>query len=659
MATRQRRPRRKFIVVQDGGPGISKGLSIAIYCGALIVFPILATFLSQALHNGSFSYTLDWLRSSTWVFVVNAVIFSGMMVIAVSASGNLNIGTAIFTLVTFLLTYISYFKLRAVDEPLLVWDFLTPRELFSMLPSIINPKSIILVVLCVVFCIGVIAAAPLTRLYRISIINRICAFIAGLLVVLMGCFPSLPGVSNAMNAMGVDQSITSQDLRYESNGFILSFFMGCQDAFIEIPGKYTEARIDAMGTQIKQLTSQDEKKEVPQDAAHLVMVINQNFWDPNVLTNYEHSRNPVPNYTDLVQQGYVKNIVSPVNGTKVCNLEYELLTGLSMEYLPAGSVAYQQYMTPSVPTILDMLEDFGYRTVAITAEASNVWGRDEIYEGMGFDLYLSLEDFPDSASRVGDVVSDEALADMILQILSDAEQPTFVFVVTGENTIPYSGDKYTDNDFITLNIQVEWSDAYNTYLQGLEHADNMLGKLTEGMEELDYPAKMCFMGSRLPTFDGFYGLYYHGGLISGAHSYQWTMEETLLMHTVPVVVWGNGTYIETEELFDEEGNLVSSTEIIHKDTAQFMCQNDTVSAWLLPEIMIDWAELPMYGMYKQIWRRGEVLSIIYEGIIVDDEGRFFSETPTDLEASIESYRILNYDAVFGYRYLKRYLYEIP
>ncbi len=646
-------------MVQEGGPGISKGLSLAIYCGALIVFPILAAFLSQTLHNGSFSYTLGWLRSSFWIFLVNAVVFSGMMAIAVSASGNLNVGTAIFTLVTFLLTYISYFKLRTVDEPLLVWDFLSPRELFSLLPSIINPKSLILVVLCVIFCIGIIAAAPLTRLYKISITNRICVFIAGLLIVLMGCFPSLPVVSTALTAMGVDQSSTSQDLRYERNGFILSFLMGCQDAFIDIPGKYTESRIDAMGSQIRQLASQEDKKEVPQDAAHLVMVVNQNFWDPNVLTEYEHSRNPVPNYTDLAQEGYVKNIISPVDGIKVCNLEYELLTGLSMEYLPAGSVAYQHYMKPSVPTILDMLEDFGYRTVAITAEASKVWDREEIYQGMGFDMYLSLEDFPDSAPLVGGVVSDEALADMVLQILSDAEQPTFVFVVTGENTRPYSKDKYQDNDFVTLNIQVEWSDAYNTYLRGLEHADNMLGKLTKGMDGMNYPAKLCFMGSRLPSFDGFYGLYYRGGLISGGHSYQWTMEENLLMHTVPVVIWGNGTYTETKEEFDEEGNLVSTTQVVHKDTAEFMCQNDTVSAWLLPEIMIDWADLPMYGMYRQIWRRGEVLSIIYDGIIVDDEGRFFSETPQDLEASIESYRILNYDAVFGYRYLRKYLYEIP
>lgn len=657
MATK--RNSHSFIVVRESNTGVGKGLSTAIYCAAVLVLPLLAAFFSQALHNGSFSYTLDWLRSNTFVFLVNAFIFSGMMVIAVSVSGNLNIGVAIFTLVTFLLTYISYFKIRMVDEPLQVWDFLSPRELLSLLPAIVKPKSVALVVLCIALCALMIVAIPVTRLYKIKPINRVCAFIAGLLVVLMGCFPSLPVVNSAMTAMEVDQGITSQDLRCESNGFILSFFMGCQDAFVEIPGKYTESRIDAMATQIKQLTGQDENKEVPEDAPHMVMVINQNFWDPSVLKKYEMSHNPLEFYSQLESQGYVKNIISPINGVKVCNLEYELLTGLSMEFLPTGTSAYGQYLSPSVPTIIEMLGDFGYRTVAISAEKASVWDRDEIYEGMGFDLFLSEEDFPAEAPRVSGVVSDQAIADMILQLLEDAEQPTFVFVVTAENTIPYSKNRYTDNEYRTLNIQVEWSDAFNTYLQGLEHADQMLEQLATGMEALEYPAKMCFMGSRLPSFDGFYGLYYHGGLVSGAHSYQWTMEETLLMHTVPVVIWGNETYVETEEICDEEGNVISTESIIHLDTAEFMCSADTINAWLLPEIMMDWAELPMYGMYKQIWRRGEVLSVIFEGIVVDDEGRAFRETPEYLEASIESYRILNYDAIFGYRYAKRYLYEIP
>lgn len=654
-----KRKKHSFIVVRESNTGVGKGLSMVIYCAAIIVFPLLAAFLSQTLHNGSFSYTLNWLRANPSVFLVNSFIFSGMMIVAVSATGNLNIGVSVFTGVTFLLTYVSYFKVRIVDEPLQVWDFLSIRELFSLLPDIIKVKSLVLVVLCVALCSIMIVTIPMTRLYKIKSINRICFFIAGLLVVLMGCFPSLPVVGNAMTAMGVDQSITSQDLRCEKNGFILSFFMGCQDAFVEIPGKYTESRVDAMATQIKQLTGQDENKTVPEDAAHMVMVINQNFWDPSVLKKYEISDNPLKFYSQLKEEGYVKNIISPINGNKVCNLEYELLTGLSMEFLPTGTVAYQQYMSSSVPTIVDMLRDFGYKTVVISAEKANVWQRESVYQDMGIDLFICEEDFPKEAERIGGVVSDGAIADMVLQILKDADQPTFVFVVTAENTIPFSKGKYEDNPYVTLNIQVGWADTFNTYLMGLEHADNMLQKLATGMEQLDYPAKMCFMGSRLPTFDGFYGLYYYGGLVTGSHAYQWNMEETLLMHTVPVVIWGNGTYTETEEIVDEEGNVISTNIITHLDTAQYMCSTDTVSAWLLPEIMMDWAQLPMYGLYKQIWRRGEVLSVLYDGIVVDDEGKAFRETPEYLEASIESYRILNYDCIFGYRYTKRYLYEIP
>ena len=47
------------------------------------------------------------------------------------------------------------------------------------------------------------------------------------------------------------------------------------------------------------------------------------------------------------------------------NSEFEFLTGDSLAFLPAGSVAYQQFVKDETPTLVEQLKLQGYQTAAI------------------------------------------------------------------------------------------------------------------------------------------------------------------------------------------------------------------------------------------------------------------------------------------------------
>ena len=79
----------------------------------------------------------------------------------------------------------------------------------------------------------------------------------------------------------------------------------------------------------------------------------------------------------------------------------------------------------------------------------------------------------------------------------------------------------------------------------------------------------------------------------------------------------------------------------------------------MPSIILDWCKIPMNPWYKQIWRRGEVISVYINGAVADGDGNIYDSVTEDMEATYAAYEMMNYDILFGNRYSKKYLYTKP
>ena len=82
---------------------------------------------------------------------------------------------------------------------------------------------------------------------------------------------------------------------------------------------------------------QDESQQVP----NVIMVQLEAFIDPNRLEGFTYSENPVPVFIER-KENYTSGYLSvPAIGAGTANTEFEVLTGMSLDYCGPGEYPYK------------------------------------------------------------------------------------------------------------------------------------------------------------------------------------------------------------------------------------------------------------------------------------------------------------------------------
>ena len=85
----------------------------------------------------------------------------------------------------------------------------------------------------------------------------------------------------------------------------------------------------------------------------------------------------------------------PVFGAGTSNSEFEFLSGDSISFLPTGCNVYQSYVKDTVPSLVSTLGALGYSRTAFHPYYGEGWNRRNVYPLLGFENYISIEDFVD------------------------------------------------------------------------------------------------------------------------------------------------------------------------------------------------------------------------------------------------------------------------
>ena len=107
-----------------------------------------------------------------------------------------------------------------------------------------------------------------------------------------------------------------------------------------------------------------------------------------------------------------------------------------MSFLPSGSVPYQLYVRDPEYGLADILKSQGYYTIAMHPNKAHNWNRASVYPCMGFDEFISLENWGDEHRELlRNYVSDKATFEKIISLYEekDADEKLFTFCVTMQN----------------------------------------------------------------------------------------------------------------------------------------------------------------------------------------------------------------------------------
>lgn len=299
---------------------------------------------------------------------------------------------------------------------------------------------------------------------------------------------------------------------YREQGWLTSFVAVAQDMKVDKPAGYTkEATQKLVEDTAERYRTRKEgdadaiaaREQFQQLQPSVVVIMNETFSD---LSQFQelHAGYLGPPFLNGLDDALVKgNLAVSVNGGGTCNTEFEFLTGNSMAFFGTGMYPYSAYGFSGCQGMARQFDDLGYTTIAIHPNFATNWGRDVIYRDMGFQTFLSLEDFI-GADIVHNEVSDAATYDKVLQLLAEDDSPQFVFDVTMQNHSGYNRGGVPDR-FSCNYVPSDWGSdeqvaELNEYLGCIRASDAALADFIGQLRHLDRPVVVVFFGDHQPGF---------------------------------------------------------------------------------------------------------------------------------------------------------------
>lgn len=318
------------------------------------------------------------------------------------------------------------------------------------------------------------------------------------------------------------------------NGFLLNFAIELRDSIIRKPAGY-----DAQA--IRALAEPHETKPLPVDdeAPSIIVIMDESFADLRILGDNFQTNIDVTPFFDSLQENTIRGYaLTSVYGGGTANTEYEFLTGNSLAFLPAGCVAYQQFLPEDAYSMVSALKDRGYATVAMHPYYASGWMRNKVWPQLGFQESYFLESFP-RQNLVRAFVSDQEMFEKVVQRYErrDRTRPLFLFGVTMQN---HGGYSYFGPNYVG-EVQLRgYTQAYpraEQYLSLIHETDRALEYLIRYFDEVDEKVVVCFFGDHLPSLEREFYEEVHGGPFED-------LTQQMLQYEIPFFVWTN---FENEE----------------------------------------------------------------------------------------------------------------
>jgi phosphoglycerol transferase MdoB-like AlkP superfamily enzyme len=478
--------------------------------------------LIESLSRGQIAGTLAWSISHFAVFLASTILTACLLVLIASATGRPRLALGAITLPLVLLAGVSGIKLRLLGLPLLPSDL----GLVSEAGSVVHAGDLLsLSQAAGLLLFGAVGVLLALRFGRERLPARDRAVGAAVAALLLGAIWLAPPAAYGARAEAYDQA---QNVR--ANGFLLTEVttMAGHGALGNGSDQLAVAALAAVGAEPSR-----PAEEPAVVKPNIIVVLSESLFDLTGLPGVTYSQDPLPFFHSLPQKYTHGTMLSPQFGGSTANVELEVLTGLSMRFLPDGSIPYNQYITRPVDSLASILTRQGYTATAITPWSNWFFHNNIVYRNMGFHRLITNEFMRRVFS--GPNIPDAEVASLIMTETAKTEGPDFVFANTGENHYPYDPGKFPVNTIEVQGLTEPAKGLLETYAQGCSSADKMLQTLVEHYDQSGEPTIIVWFGDHKPVLGPDYLVYRESGYITGTDDPNFVNK----MYEVPVLIWNN------------------------------------------------------------------------------------------------------------------------
>ncbi len=409
--------------------------------------------------------------------------------------------------------------------------------------------------------------------------NIWCKLALRFVFVLLAVVSCASGINHAAPLAMSQYNAFDTTLSNRKMGTILVFIMNVRNGRLDMPENYNKQTAE----QILADTSVADKIVPAVEKPNIIVIMNEAFCDIGGIYKVGESEDPLKYWHSLQENTISGDMLVSINGGGTSYTEFEFLTGISGGIIPIAKTPYLDCIKSDTASLAWDLKEQGYTNIAVHPFWSSCWNRGIVYPFLGFDDFISGEDFSDKEKSAKDYnsISDEHIIthtdfgddlEYIRDYMSDRQsykkvieqfenkskdEKLFVFNVTVQN---HSGFDYEGEDFEEDVFSSKYDNKpTNQYLSLLKQSDIAYGELIEYFKNYDEPTIILMFGDHQPGI----ALATAPTEESTQDSYKVYCKNNLEGFIVPYKLWANYDIPEQQPSITSAGFL----SLILKDTA--------------------------------------------------------------------------------------------
>ncbi len=450
-------------------------------------------FTIEVISRHSFGKALSFLTLHTWAFVYNSfIIFASLAFVylvrkrafvRVIISGFwIFLGTVNGCILSNRVTPFGYTDLNCISDLLSMQNtnYFTAKEAVLFVSVI---------VMFLAFCVYLFLKGPKFQGERRKVFTPcMVAF----------CLMMVPITTQAAQSSNILASYFANIAQgYENYGFVYGFSTSVVDRGMSKPDNYSKESVDAA-------KNVSRKKTEVKNKPNIITVLLESFIDPTEVNYLNLSADPIPNFRELTKNYTSGHLTVPVVGAGTANTEFEILTGMNMQYFGTGEYPYKTILKQTdCESIASDLSKIGYGTHVVHNNGGNFYSRANAFSMMGFDSFTSKELMNiQEYTPLGSWPTDDILIDETIKALdATKDQPDFVYTITVQGHGDYPKDKILTNPEITVSgaEDEEADNQWEYYVNMIHEVDKFVGNLITALDERGEDTIVVFFGDHLPS----------------------------------------------------------------------------------------------------------------------------------------------------------------
>lgn len=294
---------------------------------------------------------------------------------------------------------------------------------------------------------------------------------------------------------------------YRDYGVVYCFTNTWLNTGIHKPAKYSEESIlnifdkNELGDDNAMLL---EQKDVDEQYPNILFLQLESFIDPMTIKSIELSEDPCPNFRKLMSEYSSGQLLVPACGAGTANVEFEVLTGLSVKFFGPGEYPYKSVLTEETGESLAYdLDSLGYTSHAIHNHRAVFYNRNTVFSNIGFDTFTSVEYMKNVAKTPKNWAKDNVLTECIEDALDSSEGRDMIYTISVQGHGKYPSEQVILDPKIEVlsapSEELKWK--YEYYVNQIYEMDQFIGELIEQLSKRDEPIMLAMYGDHIPAID--------------------------------------------------------------------------------------------------------------------------------------------------------------